>query len=422
MKFRVDPLSIVILYILIIMAGYSYITGSYTKAILCITVLFLYLVCFFRDKKNKDIINKKYYQLLCITTVYILLNALILNPKKGFLYCIIWITGIKIIKIRKNEYFVERLLNIFQFISVVFCLVSFFEYFNQHIYYDFLSRLGIEIGSTVLSNVLAYHVSIGLAGETSYNAFCMIIGLAITIAKIMSNPAKRVVNTIISVTLFYGIYFTGKRAFILGIPVVLYFVFRTNAGPRINKKRMVLDFFIVLILVIFSSRILSLLGNSTSGISTSGININGRELFWGMSISMFTEHPIFGQGANMYDYNFCKYIGKEAAYMQYFAGGHNSYLQILGEFGLVGGILIFSFLIYTVVLCIRKIKNTYKLFDSAEKIRVISATIIVGFCLVYSITGNPLYQPQELLMLFIFISVLDPLNSIKLRSRGLTYE
>src|SRR5699024_1455295 len=112
------------------------------------------------------------------------------------------------------------------------------------------------------------------------------------------------------------------------------------------------------------------------------------------------ENPIFGKGINSYDLYYNMLAIKKKA----FAGAHNSYLQIFAELGLVGFMLFFMPLIKNFIKSIKNIGLSLKSDLAIQKL-LFSSIGIQMIVLYYSLSGNPIYQPQEIITYFLFLNL-----------------
>lgn len=118
------------------------------------------------------------------------------------------------------------------------------------------------------------------------------------------------------------------------------------------------------------------------------IELSERGRFWQVALDMFKENPILGTGLNSFD---IKFNLSEIRSIKYdFAGAHNIYIQLLGETGILGiffylGAIFSSFFNGIKAVVVNK-----------EAGRITWIALAIGMILlIYGLSGNVIYQPQE---------------------------
>ena len=116
-----------------------------------------------------------------------------------------------------------------------------------------------------------------------------------------------------------------------------------------------------------------------------------------------------GNGVNSFDIRF-NMAGIKKTELD-FAGAHNSYIQLLAETGIIGTFLYVSG-IFTVILSgLREMSFRYKKYN--QKMVYNSMSVLILFLImIYGITGNVLYQPQQVIMVFLFLGMILNIKKI----------
>lgn len=198
---------------------------------------------------------------------------------------------------------------------------------------------------------------------------------------------------------FLELFIYGSRGPLLAIiccVLFLYILSKRNSALRINTPRVLVVIVLVMVIIatfmLLLNSIIDLLGSL--GINSYSLNkivrmfemdnlSNGREDLSRMSIDGFLQHPILGNGLDLFSYN-----TKVTSYP------HNFILQILYD----GGLLFFF------ILMIPAIRNVIKLFKQAYYSRVVF--FVFAFCA--SVPGA-LFSGDlwELNMLWLFFGFLS---------------
>lgn len=249
-------------------------------------------------------------------------------------------------------------------------------------------------------NEIAYGAYSGFAGEKADAAFYMNILFLITICSCIHKRKVAVKDGFVILLSLIALMLTGKRTLFMTIFVIAFILFM-NSDIRFKGFKI---FMIALVVaaVVFSipkffpqaNFLFERLGDTSE---------SGRSELWNYAIQMFKENPIFGMGLGSYN----DYIFKEG-YINPFTGGkwfaqcHCIYLQILGELGIVGSIL---------MICLF-LSNLYKAFflmkhaeNNTTKLMSRISLALQLLVLIYGITGNTMYYPFQIVLYGLSIAI-----------------
>jgi len=187
-------------------------------------------------------------------------------------------------------------------------------------------------------------------GETNPDGFGFILALGMPVAWYLAgsnNTGKmshllRFVNYAYVPAAFLGIALSGTRTALIGSLVGTAFGLATLSRLRLATR---IAIFLLLVSVVFillpyvqSLESFQRLGTTADEL-TSG-DLNNRTNNWREGLASFEEHPLLGVGGNMY--RSINSLAKTAEGKV----GHNSYLSVLVELGLIG------FVIFAIILAI----------------------------------------------------------------------
>lgn len=249
-------------------------------------------------------------------------------------------------------------------------------------------------------NEIAYGAYSGFAGEKADAAFYMNILFLIIICSCIQKRKITFKDSILILLSLIALMLTGKRTLFVTIFVIAFILFM-NSDIRFKGFKI---FMIALVVaaVVFSiptffpqaNFLFERLGDTSE---------SGRSELWNYAIQMFKENPIFGIGLGSYN----DYIFKEG-YINPFTGGkwfaqcHCIYLQILGELGIVGAILM-------IFLFISNLHKAFFLMKHAENsiIKLMSriSLALQLLVLIYGITGNTMYYPFQIVLYGLSIAI-----------------
>lgn len=392
MKLKIDYLLILIFSMLTFgfLGPFSIYRMIPSQLSLCI-IIFLIICRIYPLQK----ISKEWW----IIFAYIVLSALILNFKRGITYIELYLLCILVLSLKRSVNFYQKLLKVYFLISSIFAVVTVINKADQNFiirFFGFLLR-NTQI-ETIQTNMLLGGIP-GLAGEVSFNAFCISIGFIIISSELILQKIT-LKNSLLLILHYVSIVFTGKRSFMLILPLIFVVLFLFVNIKKKNKKSVII---LLIGLILIPVAYFRFLEEIIRNILTKGgekIELSNREFFWNIAFSMIKENPIFGKGINSYDLYYNMLAIKKKA----FAGAHNSYLQIFAELGLVGFMLFFMPLIKNFIKSIKNIGLSLKSDLAIQKL-LFSSIGIQMIVLYYSLSGNPIYQPQEIITYFLFLNM-----------------
>lgn len=221
----------------------------------------------------------------------------------------------------------------------------------------------------------SYYSGISI-GPASAGLFATIlIGIEVSNILVTAKKEKKsVINIIIAVL---ALVFSKKRAFIvatiLSILVIVLIVEKVkNNNKKIVKKVLAFMFILVFSIVLLSSI------PQTRLVMDRFLNndriLSGREIMYNEMLKWFNENKWFGVG-----------LGQAETTFGY--GGHNIYLQMLAECGIVGSVIYFLYLMSKYIENFN-ISRKRKDIDSRTLFSVFMGTVLI----VYGLTGNPIYD------------------------------
>ena len=261
--------------------------------------------------------------------------------------------------------------------------------------YNLLRSNGYACGLTSQSSIVCCYISFGLFSIISKIIYAKNIGKKISLFQL----AKLVVMVV-------ALLLTGKRGhliFTVFAYLVLLYVL-TNNKP---SKRLKLIFSIVFVLAIVYVLYVNLWADSDLQIMNSMDRIfgadsvasalNGRSEYYDIMLNLISRNPVTGIGWE----HFRNYSGSGN-------NGHNIYLQLLTELGVIGGVLFILLLGLILLRTIKSLKIVIQNGSTNENSRITLlyfSIVSQVFFVTYGITGNPLYDTEYIGMLMIIITL-----------------
>lgn len=269
--------------------------------------------------------------------------------------------------------------------------------------YNFYPDLINNINKIILTNyqynnnVLQHYwqrLNPGICDDYGFNAFCNLMFVGLIICKFLTTKKMGLITALCLIGGILAMIIIGKRSHLLCLiigTIICFFISFNKTS--IQKKFLVVVGVTIIGILIYqialhvpaTSILLTRLEQSQT---TEGL-LNGRENLYQYSIETFQEHPLIG-------------IGIRGICAKYFGDGHNIYLQILAEMGIIGAFFVFIAFIYSLV---KSIIIYLKTTDNLSKMNLLISIFIQIFFLINGITENPFYVESILILYLIIVSI-----------------
>lgn len=263
----------------------------------------------------------------------------------------------------------------------------------------------------------------GLTSHYSTMGIYMSIGMIFFAGELFTDRDRIKPNHLIVVlVMLIGVLLSGKRSALIFPLCAVLIVYMLYFKPRNLKRR--INYFLIFFLVLsFAILIIGLLPESGGTISRlvdifgdKDLNVvtNKRyDMLWLPAILLFLDAPLLGIGWGNFKYSFTIYY----PYTANQNNAHNVYLQLLSETGIVGTTIIMIAIFYTLYVTaspIHKWRNKQIKLENKKLMALgISLTMQIYF-LLYSLSGNPLYDINCYLLYMLSIAMSAAVNfSIK---------
>lgn len=234
---------------------------------------------------------------------------------------------------------------------------------------------------------------VGFSYQTAVTAFYLSILLGVLFILFVygkaENKTAKLITLVLMIICFIFIFMTAKRIFIVLDALILCFLYSIK-----NKKHAPKIFFFGLLIV---GMLWLLMNNTVVGARIikrmeSIDPTRGRNSIYEILISSFWETPIIGKG-----------FGSTKKIVDFFNNGHNVYLQILSETGLVGFVLLVPMWFFNLFGTIRLLNRfvSEKVYCLELVFSLFIQFLFLGWCL----TGNPLYDVYPYFIYMISVNI-----------------
>ena len=372
----------------------------YTKH-LSLLVIILCLGMFILNRNYILKINK-YKLMYSLFVIMIMVSCFwVSNTNVIWDYSLYLISGVCVIFSDFSKTFYYYFMKIFKILFWVFIFSMFLEALLPNVFFlifGFASFGDAEMRALTSGGAIA-----GLSFEKAYAAFICNLGLGVIFAEFVAQRSYKYV--IQSILVMIALMMTGKRTlFIIPIVALLIYVMLFSKNNKFIKLAGVglgISAFIIIAYTIIpeASLIIDRIINSGGDV------LSGRENFWNYAMDMFHQNPFFGRGFMSFnDFVFnqgFRYYGERWNYQ-----AHNVYIQLLGETGIIGCGVIIILIIILIIKAISLAKSTSNFWD----VLLVYWIMLFG---IYSLTGNTLYYPCQLIILIVSILLISNVKKIR---------
>lgn len=224
--------------------------------------------------------------------------------------------------------------------------------------------------------------TIGFAHTGAQGAFYSVVLLSISMAAIFTRKGSARRTVLLVLISGVALLLSQKRGLLFASAAtayLLFFLFDKNKSVTKSIKILLITFLLILIgiIAILTIPAAQYMWNKTL---YNDRVLSGRESFWNVMVQMFESAPVFGVGGGTCDYLFG-------------FGGHNCYLQLLMEYGIVGLFVFCLAFGVPYVRCILKAKVFIKQHRYTQRPGWLIASIFMqSVFFIYALSGNPVFD------------------------------
>lgn len=210
--------------------------------------------------------------------------------------------------------------------------------------------------------------------------YCFIL-LSIFVGRVFTRKSFDAITSIGVAISCLAMLFTQKRSVLAGAVIAFYIMFIVFSKRKSLKLfRMFLISVLLILILIWAYEYIPQVQYMWGKTNRTGNALSGRIYYWEILLSMFKASPIFGVGGGT-----CTRL--------FGFGGHNCYLQLLAEYGIVGLALFLAG--FGAPLC-GSIYRAKRYLDenrySEQAGWLITSIMIQAVFFIYCFTGNPLFD------------------------------
>lgn len=244
----------------------------------------------------------------------------------------------------------------------------------------------------------------GLTSHFSTNAIYLSIASLLYFSMYLIDGKKKK-SLIMYIISMIALFTTGKRFHIIAIVIISVIMILYNRN-KIKKKNVANTFMYIMIIIILAllvfvklSEYIPELNNiivRTQNLIDKDDLLNNRGNLISLASKLWENNYLFGNGWGYFSYQY------SILYNYYYLDAHNVFFQLLCEVGIVG-------LSFYLIIIFRVLRNTFSTidsfpdFDNTKKTMVFFSLGYQLFFILYSFTGNPLYDAQCYVLFFMSI-------------------
>lgn len=404
---------ILCVFVLMILCSNT-IIGSKTETTILLTCIISLIFCKFAIKEF-DLKGKRAFILYCLFLIYLIVNAFLsYSANTSLEYSLIFIASFFLFFVEWSKKNLKTFFIFGRIVCVIFACTILLAVVAPNIII-LISQYFNPGRSEVIASEISVGQYSGLVGEKALAAYAMVFGANIEIAYYYIQNKKLDFKNYGFIFLYFVCTFlTGKRmlAVILlaQIAVALLLFEIKNKGAKVFIGCFV-AMIIVIIVLLAIPQVNIVIARFIAGEDDD--TFNGRTLFWDCCIEMFNEKPIFGYGFGTFNDVFAEkveYVFHDTLWNMH---AHNMYLQMLGECGIVGFLIFILILLVFLILSIKLFKSSC-LPDFWKGVLWFSIGSQILF-IIYGITGNCLYDVQQIFAHLLSLSIYFTVNRINKR-------
>lgn len=242
----------------------------------------------------------------------------------------------------------------------------------------------------------------GLAGEKAEAAWIMNLGIAAVISQCFAEKRFRRGNVLLLILFYLALILTAKRmlfAVSLIVPAAM-LAFGNMKGRKTIMIGIGLLLAGALLLVSLAVPQLNVLFERVMA-SGEDVTLNGRAKLWMLAQNMWQARFWTGYGLGSYT----GYIQTQG--VNWTHEGHNIYLQLLGETGIIGLLLFLAFAATGLITAMRFLRSA----KDAPGYRLVMFSFYVQLAfLIYGFTGNGIYSANQFFIYVLSISMIHTLD------------
>lgn len=318
-------------------------------------------------------------------------------------YLKVFIVGLLFSMVVNDEEIYIKFKRLCFMISLFIAITILIELFNNKFCAEYLWFLG-EVSKSKMgvqainkANEIAYGAYSGVAFEKADAAYYMNIGIACILAKYCAIKKMRKLDGILLIIYMIALLLTGKRMLFLIAIFASLFLFLIS-GIRNKGQKMLFIIVVTLGLFILAASIFPELMTTFERLSMSSGEDDAmleRYVKWYYALQLFKLHPAIGVGYGTYN-GACSTVGYKAIYY-----AHNVYVQMLAEVGIIGTVILITYIILNLLITSRYIwKNKDSNVSRHNELTFFSLYMQV-LVIIYGLSGNVLYYKSQLIMYLI---------------------
>ena len=279
--------------------------------------------------------------------------------------------------------------------SLCLLAVSFVQMLDVNLYKSVFLPLVSQSDSIFVQSAIKSNAIVGLTNGTSQNGLYMTIGFIVFATQFALSSKYKLFNGIISILFFFMTFSTAKRSYsIISIILIILLMGLTikNRSTLIRYAKIIALMAVLAVVFYIAAQhfeSLNYVVNKFISLSDEGDVTNGRIDIYTSAWQLFKQNPISGIGINVSSY----FLGADV---------HNSYLQLLLEFGMLMWFIPLFALLYPFVVTYKFIKGKKVRYYEEKDIEFVTSFLFMVMFLMSAFVAIPVQWPHILMLYIIF--------------------
>lgn len=269
------------------------------------------------------------------------------------------------------------------------------------------SKYAVVIAVVYILSFPFFGADSGLLGSYQVTGISMSIALGLYITRFFVNNQIKITDLLACMLLFMALMITGKRT-LFAIPVIMaLFTFALSCDKRKYRKLFTSVLFAIIIapiLVALVPAVSNVYQRIVNGLSDQTFTY--RIYFWQYAMMLWHQNPVTGIGFGTFPVHIANHSALVADQFHTISAydTHNIYLQMLAETGAVGLVILCLFFLICLIYTVRCIVKYQKSAGKTYTYLMYVSLYLQCWFLIYGITGNTLYMPDECYLYFFAVS------------------
>jgi O-antigen ligase len=262
-----------------------------------------------------------------------------------------------------------------------------------------LNKVLLSVDSyAVIQRTYSFNYHSGITNQPAAAGMFSIVFIAIVFSKLLTTTGHKKLIYFQLVMGLVSLLLTQKRSFLIALFLAVYYVLFVYTD-RSKYKKFARIFFVSILLIFLTIGVLLFVPSTRNVLERLFQDddlLGARSVLYNTLIQWFQSNKLWGEG-----------LGASQTTFGY--GGHNIYLQVLAETGIIGFSIFFIAFIGQMFSNVKRSTRFFKLFPQSkeEHFSLVFTIFMQAIILVYGLSGNPIFDYPFFLLIIFILSIPD---------------